>query len=308
MRGLVIVPDNLTLENWPRRAKEAGLNTISLHHWESPRALSDFVSSDVGQKFLEQCKGAGIGLEFDFHAMRDLVPRGLFAKDPSLFCMNERGDRTPERNFCVHSKAALDLAAENALAFAAKLPTTTNCYYYWSDGCAPWCRCPRCRELSDSDQPLVAENHIAGALRRTRPAAQVAHLACHSSMPAPTKVKPAPGVFLQFAPGRRRYDISYSQQREETKADSLWFLEKNLEVFPAESAQVLEYWLDVTHFGDGKGPLPWNREHFLEDLAAYRSKGLKHIKSFGNGLDADYLKRHRDIGFLKEFAAGLEAP
>ena len=75
--------------------------------------------------------------------------------------------------------------------------------------------------------------------------------------------------------------------------------------FPAESAQVLEYWLDVTHFGDGKGPLPWNRERFLEDLAAYRSKGLKHIKSFGNGLDADYLKRHRDIGFLKEFATGL---
>jgi Domain of unknown function (DUF4838) len=306
LRGLVLIPENLSLPDWPRRAKDCGLNTISLHHYQSPKSLCDFVATDVGQGFLAQCRDVGIATEFDYHAMRDLVPRDLFAKDPTLFRRDDKGVRTAHLNFCVHSKAALELAAENALALAAKLPTTTNCYYYWSDECGAWCRCSRCKELSDSEQPLVVENYIAAALRRERPNAQVSHLACHNSMACPRKIKPGPGVFLQFAPVRRRYDISYAKQREESQVDSLWNLERNLEVFSADSAQVLEYWLDATFMGGGKQPLPWNRERFLSDLAAYRSLGMKHIKSFGNGIDADYVKRHGEIKFLQEFADGLK--
>jgi hypothetical protein len=305
IHGLVVIPDNLTLPDWPRRAKKAGLNAISLHHWESAQALCDFVATDTGQKFLEQCREVEIGVEFDFHTMRDLVPRELFAKEPALFRMDEKGHRTEKLNFCVHSKRALELAAENAVAFADKLPTTTGCYYYWADACGDWCRCPKCRELSDSDQLLVVENAIVRALRRDRPQARVAHLACHNSMPAPQNVKPGKGVFLQFAPGRRRYDIPYSQQTRENEIDSLWFLDRNLELFEAQSAQVLEYWLDVTHFPPGTGPLPWNRERFLADVATYRSRGLRQFKSFANGLDAQYVQRHGEFDYVQQYARAL---
>lgn len=307
VRGLVLVPANLSLADWPRRGKNAGLNTITLHHWDSPQALCEFVATDAGQAFLAQCRDVGIDVEFDYHAMRDLVPRKLFALDPTLFRMDEKGKRTSVRNFCVHSKAALDLAAENAVIFAERLPTSTNRYYYWSDGCAAWCRCPSCRELSDSDQSLVVENYLVGQLRKVRPEAQVAHLACVASMPKPTQVKPAPGVFLQFAPARRRYDRPYAEQRDVSQVDSLWYLERNLEIFPVDTAQILEYWLDVSNFGAKDGSLPWNRERFLNDLATYRALGLRHFKSFGNGIDAAYVERHGEIAFLREYGDGLNA-
>ncbi|MSR59071.1 MAG: DUF4838 domain-containing protein [Planctomycetaceae bacterium] len=306
IRGVVMVPETLTLENWPGRAKKAGLNTIVLHHPESPRALLEFVKSDQGQAFLAQCATAQINVEFDFHAMRDLVPRELFASDPSLFRMDEAGKRSPMRNFCVHSPTALQTAAENAVKYAESLPPTTASYYFWSDGCAAWCRCPRCRELSDSDQLLIVENALVAALRKVQPEAQVAHLACHTSMPAPQMIKPAPGVFLQYAPVRRRYDVPYSQQTDREQIDSLWYLEQNLKVFPEKTAQVLEYWLDVTRFPPGTGPLPWNRDRFQADLKTYTSLGIRHFKSFANGIDANYVTRHGEPTFLAEYGRGLQ--
>jgi len=230
----------------------------------------------------------------------------LFRDKPSLFRMDKGGRRTPVRNFCVSSPEALQIAGENAVKYAEAFRPTTDCYYYWSDACAEWCRCERCREMSDSDQLLVAENAIVAALRKSRPQAQVAHLACHTSMPAPLQIKPAPGVFLQYAPVRRDYDVPYSQQTSKDQPDSLWFLEQNLKVFPVKTAQILEYWLDVTRFPPGTGPLPWNRERFVADLATYKSFGVRHVKSFANGLDADYAKRHGEPKFLREFSQGLE--
>src|SRR5207247_2587596 len=81
IRGLDLIPENLTLPDWPGRAKRAGLNTIVLHHFESPATLLKFIKTDSGQTFLAQCRAAKIELEFDFHAMRDLVPRDLFEKN-----------------------------------------------------------------------------------------------------------------------------------------------------------------------------------------------------------------------------------
>ena len=307
IRGVVMVPENLTLRDWPERAKRAGLNTIALHHPTSPRKLLEFVQAEPGQDFLARCKNQELHVEFDFHAMRDLVPRGLFAKDPSLFRMNESGTRTLDQNFCVHSATAMRIAVENALAIARALPTTTGRYYYWSDGCAPWCRCSRCRELSDSDQSLLVENAIVKALRSEKPVAQVAHLACHSTMPPPKEIKPEAGVFLQFAPARRRYDVPYSQQRSKDEKDSLWYLERNLEVFPAATAQALEYWLDVSRFSRGQRlPLPWDRDRFRADLATYRALGIQHFKSFANDLDAEYVRRNGEPAFLAEYGAALE--
>lgn len=126
-------------------------------------------------------------------------------------------------------------------------------------------------------------------------------------MPPPKEIKPEAGVFLQFAPARRRYDVPYSQQRSKDEKDSLWYLERNLEVFPAATAQALEYWLDVSLFSHGKKlPLPWDRNRFRADLGTYRALGIQHIKSFANDLDAEYVRRNGEPAFLAEYGAALE--
>jgi hypothetical protein len=82
----------------------------------------------------------------------------------------------------------------------------------------------------------------------------------------------------------------------------------NLRVFPAGTAQVLEYWLDVSRFSGWKRPaqkLPWNREVFLADLATYAARGIRQVTSFACYIDGDYLKRHGEPSALSDYGAGL---
>ena len=53
-------------------------------------------------------------------------------------------------------------------------------------------------------------------------------------------------MFLEYAPISRRYDVPYERQQGPNDRDGLPALDANLEVFPRDTAQVLEYWLDVT--------------------------------------------------------------
>src|SRR5262249_55389736 len=175
-RGVVILPEDLTLRDWPDRAKRAGLTTIALHDGRSALAVARCVESDAGRAFLAACHRLGLEVEYELHALGDLVPRDLFAKDPTLFRQNEKGERTPDANLCVQSKAALDLAAENAAKLATRLRPTTGRYFFWGDDAQPWCRCPKCAALTDSDQALVVENRVLAALRGVDSRARVAHL------------------------------------------------------------------------------------------------------------------------------------
>jgi hypothetical protein len=88
MRGIVLTPSDLTFAEWPERARAAGLTTIALHHSVSPRVVVDFIRSERGQVFLQKCRRLGLQVEYELHAMRELLPRELLAKDPSLFLMN----------------------------------------------------------------------------------------------------------------------------------------------------------------------------------------------------------------------------
>lgn len=310
-RGVVLVPDDLTLADWPQRAKAAGLTTIGIHHQNSPQAVIDCVQSDAGQRFCEKCRTLGVELEYELHAMKELLPRDLFAKTPDLFRMNDKGERIPDANCCVHSERALDIICENALAIAKVLRPTTSRYFYWGDDGKPWCRCPKCRELSPSEQALVIENRLCRDLRKVDPEAQVAHLAYHGTLTPPRNVKPNEGVFLEFAPIKRRYDIPYEQQQDPSLAEGLHALEANLEVFPKDTAQVLEYWLDVSRFSRWKRPgvkLPWNKEVFLADVETYRKKGIRHVTTFAAWIDADYRDRFGDLTFIEEYGQGLLNP
>ena len=293
-RGVVLVPEDLSLADWPERAAKAGLTTVALHHGASPRAIVDFIASPPGSNFLVKCSRLGLQVEYELHAMRELLPRALFATDPALFRMNERGERTPDANLCVHSSRATEIVASNALRLARQLKPTTGRYFFWGDDGQPWCRCPQCREFSDSDQALLLENHLVGELRRFDPRAQLAHLAYANTLAPPKRVKPEPGVFLEFAPIGRRYDTPYAQQTGPEAKDGLKLLEDNLRLFPTETAQVLEYWLDVSRFSQWKRPavkLPWRRDVLEADAQTYARLGLRHVTTFAVWIDADYVKR-----------------
>ncbi|MFO0985242.1 MAG: DUF4838 domain-containing protein [Planctomycetota bacterium] len=294
-RGVVLVPDDLTLTDWSRRAAAAGLTTIALHASAAPRkVVVPFVRSAAGQQFLATCAGLGLQVEYELHALRELLPRERFAQEPALFRMNEQHVRTADANLCVHSARALEIVAENAVQLARDLPPTTGRYFYWTDDAEPGCRCPDCSALSDSDQALIVENHIIAALRKVDARARLAHLAYQRTMPAPTQIKPVPGVFLEFAPIERRYDIALGAD-DPAQRRVLDLLDANLRVFGAEHAQALEYWLDCSRFSHYQKPavkVPFDQVAFAADVATYAARGIRHLTSFAVFIDRDYVGRH----------------
>jgi hypothetical protein len=301
-RGVVLTPDDLSLADWPERAARAGLTTIALHPF--PGAVITFVESAPGRDFLERCSRLGVGVEYELHAMRELLPREEFARTPEAFRMNERGERSDDANLCVHSSRALEIASAHATRIAAKLKPASSRYFFWGDDGGPWCRCHLCREYPDSDQALLFENHLLETLRRLDPKARLAHLAYAGTMPAPARVKPRPGIFLEFAPIHRTYDKPYSEQAAAGDMDSLRYLDANLRVFPAHSAQVLEYWLDSSRFSNWRRPavrVPWRREIVAADAEMYARRGIRHITSFAVYIDAEYVRRYGEPAEIQEY-------
>ncbi len=307
-RGVVLATPDLSTLDWPRRAAQAGLTTIATH--VTPREVAAFLPSDQGQEFLAQCREHGIQVEHELHAMSDLLPRELFAKDPSMFRIDEKGERRADCNCCVHSANAIDLVCESAVKYANILRSTTGRYFYWMDDGQPMCKCPRCRAYSDSEQALILENAMAKALRKVDARATLAHLAYAGTMEPPVQVKPAPGIFLEFAPIGRTWEEPIT--RREAKGGQhgryLDWLDANLEVFGRAGAQVLEYWLDVSLFSawkrDAKKKLPWRKDVFLQDIAAYAERGIRHIASFAVYIDADYVRQYGPPP-LEEYGEGL---
>ena len=83
-------------------------------------------------------------------------------------------------------------------------------------------------------------------------------------------------------------------------------LRRLLAVFPAGTAQVLEYWLDVSiqkREAGGKlvAPLPYVSEVVEADIAAYRALGIRNFTTFAVGMDQEYFRRYGD-GVLRDYA------
>ncbi len=301
-RGVVLTPADLTLADWPERAVKAGLTTVALHL--APSTVEKCVDSPEGQAFLKNCARLGLNVEYELHAVGELLPRNLFAREPECFRMDDKGARNPDVNLCVHSSRALEIAAANAVRIAQKLKPTTSRYYYWGDDGAGWCQCPKCRDYTDSEQALILENYLLGELRKIDPKATLSHIAYARTIPAPKKVKPAPGIFLEFAPIGRKYTTPFSQQTELRFNDTLKSLEENLKVFPVDTAQVLEYWLDVSLFSTWKRParkLPWRPDVMRADVQSYAKLGIRSVTTFAVYIDADYIKMYGEPAAIQEY-------
>jgi len=285
-RSIVVSPGDLSWREWPERAVQAGLNVLCIG---PPN--TEFIQSEQGRAILVQCERIGLEVEYNMHAMGMLLPRELFDKEPDLFRMDGQGLRQRDGNLCVHSERALEIAARNVAQLAGTFRPTTGRHYYWGDDGASWCRCPKCAKLSDSDQALIVELRLLKALRETDPKARLAHLVYQDTLAAPREIRPAEGIFLEFAPFQRRHDLPLDDPANRQQIESL---DENLKVFGARDAKVLDYWLDVSLFSDWKKPavrLPFRKEVLAADLEVYRSRGIRHVSSFAVFADADYVSR-----------------
>lgn len=299
-RGVVLYTSDLaSVAKWPAMAAKCGINTIGTHI--TPSEVLGFLSTEEGRRFTKDCKRYGISVEHQLHAMSELLPRRLFDEDPEMFRMDSLGRRTPDANCCAHSERALGIIAANAAKLAGQLRPDNHRYYFWLDDNAPVCACPLCRDFSPSEQAVIIENRMLGAIRAIDPKAKLAHLAYSHFMDPPRKVHPAEGLFLEFAPIYRSWDVPLSDEDAlcprgypVTNGDNLRWLEANLEVFDAADAVVLEYWLDVSLFSRWKRPgvqLPWRPDVCASDIATYASYGIRNITSFAAWMDAAYFAR-----------------
>lgn len=128
-------------------------------------------------------------------------------------------------------------------------------------------------------------NHILAGLRQYDPDAKIAYLAYFHCIQPPQAIKPATGIFLEYAPFEKDTAISVREQPIGEKLDRL------LTVFPREDAKILEYWYDNSLFSNWKKPpkrfVPDNAR-IRDDLAFYREKGMQYISSFACYFGKDY--------------------
>ena len=311
-RGVILDTHDLSTLDWPKLARDAGLTTLATHI--RPSEVTAFLQRPEGATFLERCREYGIAVEHELHAVGELLPRTLFEKNPELFRMNEKQERVGDWNCCPSNPRALEIIAENAVAVAKICRATTERYFYWIDDGQPMCCCPKCREFNYAEQALLIENAMLAALRsEISPHATLAHLAYYSTMTPPAKVKPSEGIFLEFAPYERVWDCPLCEgdagrEGKMNHAQTLETLDANLTVFPKETAQVLEYWLDLSLFSGYKKPtpkLPWRPEICRSDVATYAERGIRNFTSFAVYIDGDYAKTYGDLSFLREYGAIL---
>ena len=313
MRGAVLSVEDLASYDWPALAFKSGINTIGTHI--RPSQVLEFMKSGEGKAFLDGCSKYGLDVEHQLHAMGELLPRELFSEDSTMFRMDEDGRRTPDRNCCAHSEKALEIIASKAAWYARELPATNHRYYFWLDDNSPVCSCPLCKEYTASEQALMIENRMIEAIREVDPQAKLAHLAYEGTMEPPRKVEPADGIFLEFAPIDRQWDRPLadlsapgSRKHPMRHEEVLRLLDANLEVFPAEDAVVLEYWLDVSLASGWKKPavnLPWHGDVFVSDIATYASRGIRSFTSFAVYMDSTYFREYPFQPALADYGSVL---
>lgn len=315
--GVVLYPWDLSLENWPMLAAKAGINTIGLHANRRLDVLVDFLNRDQGKAFLACCQRLGNQVEYELHAIGDLLSREWSAKDLDLFRVDRTGRRNADSNCCPSSAQALAIIAERAVEFGRILGPTTGRYHYWPDDGRDWCHCAKCKGLAPSDQATIVENAIVTALQEhLDPKATLCHIAYGNTLEPPKTVKPHPALFVEFAPISRVYDRSIAEREAKLRTGGLGpnthggyldLLDANLEIFGNDTAQILEYWLAADLFCGWTRPakkLPWNQAVLEADADAYAKRGIRHVTSFATWLDADYVKRYGGPP-LAEYVRGL---
>lgn len=289
--GLIAHPEELT-KGEIAAFRAAGADVLGLHPVGGNKATSSlenlliWLKTDKGRRLLSYARSLGLEIEYEMHAASFLVPREMFSSHPEYF-REANGVRTNDYNFCVSSDEMLRLMAKNAAALGRVLSPDTHDYYFWLDDAENnRCECEKCRTLSASDQSLIVANAIADELRRFDSSARVCYLAYLGTLTPPKSVKPAPDVFLEYAPMKRDRSIPvWEDETVKRELDALFT------VFEPGEAKILEYWYDNSMFSNWKKPpkkFTPDNERIAKEIDFYRSLGVGNVTSFACYLGADY--------------------
>lgn len=315
MRGIILSwtdVQNPEVIDWIDIARSNNLNTISVFTPNSDYTSPEYLS------FKKKCIDVGLDFEYQEHVMQHLLPRELYETHPEYFRMDENGVRLKDGNGCPSNREGLEVIASNVAAFAKNHMPTNHKYYFWLNDGGDICHCEKCSKYNASDQALIYENKIIRALKVFDPKATLCHLAYHTTTPAPQLVKPEKDIFLEFAPFYRRLDkplCNRTVMGTDNAGNDWWthgeyldMLDDNLKLFPTETAQVLEYWIDVSKRSNWKKPavkLDWHKDVFLSDLETYASYGIRNVTAYAVYVDEKYVKDYKDISFVSDYASGL---
>ena len=300
-RGIVILYEDLCKE-WIDWAKDAKLTTLGVHKLSRPgdgslAQLLEDLEKPGGRKWIDALEKAGIRVEYELHAMEWLLPRTLFAGNPQWFREDEHGARNADCNYCPSEAGAAEVISEYTYRLAKQLRQNSHNYFLWPDDQhKATCHCARCRErgFSSADTGMIFANAVAEGLQAYDSAAKAAYLAYADAKVLPT-VAPRDNVFLEFAPMDREHHKPLNAPDEARGQAYIRLLKGLLEVFPAETTHVLEYWMDnwmFSHFRRPAVKLPFDEPVMDADMALYASFGLRNAKSFGSLLNSEYVAMH----------------
>ena len=262
-------------------------------------------------EFARVIRGSGKKIEFEAHVHSWLLQKELFAEHPEWFREDVCGERTNDYNMCISNKEGLDYLAARAEELAELLVSDTSKYFWWSDDIDGdcFCHCSKCRDLSFSDQYLIWCNTVLSGIKRKDPMARLCYLAYFGTMHKPKKIKPSPGIFLEYAPIRRDSYISIDNKYCEKNRNETAHLPELIDFFGTENSRVLEYWLDSSRFSDWKKPLrkfQFDKETMSKDVSFYRSLRFETMTSFACWLGPEYQKEYSPIDF-SNYAAILKS-
>jgi hypothetical protein len=299
-RGLLIGASDFN-SYWVKLASRAGLTTLGLHPMpgvkeDDPRSLEFFLEimrTDSFKKEACMLKDQNIDLEIEAHAMHWLMPRKNFESHPEWFRMNEEGERCGDLNFCPSNENALQYVEDQTERLVQRLAPccTTHRYYLWIDDNSKFCHCDECEGSTASDQALIIYNRMLKGVRKADPSGTLSYLAYQNTIAVPSKVRPDPGIFLEYAPVDRDSRFSMGDASVQKNVSESAPITALLKFFGKEGSQVLEYWMDNSYFYRWTlpyGELPFYRGVLHNDVRFYTAKGFQHITSFACGLNQEY--------------------
>lgn len=302
MQGSLIIYSEELSVKWIDKLADAKISTLGIHprggRWavDSLKSLVEEMKTPEYRALIDYAHKRGLTVEYEMHAAGYLLPRELFSEHPEYFRINGEGERTNDYNFCVSNSEALEIYAHRAAELALCLYGSRHDFYFWmDDGYDLHCHCPKCRSLSPSDQQLLVMNRVIREIRKHIPDARAAYLAYVDTILPPRAIRPADGIFLEYAPFRKytaKGENSASLIDEERR-----MLIPLTEYFSGQTRKVLEYWYDNSLFSNWTKPpckFELDENAMRRDIREYREIGFDAISSFACFLGEEYEQLHGD--------------
>ena len=292
---LIIHPEELN-KKWIDRLVDNNVDVLGIHPHgggESHDSLIELIKTVETKEFralIDYAISKGLEIEYEIHGANYLLPREMFDKNPEYFRTNTKGIRTPDYNFCISSKDAMEIICEKTIELTKKLYGSSDNYYIWlDDGKNTFCHCEKCSSLSDSDQQMIILNSMLDALKTYNSNAKLAYLAYYTTLTPPKAIKPHKDIFVEYAPIER----DLSKEVSEMPLEEIQNIKNLISFFGKNNAKCLEYWLDNSLFTRRAGHLTEltpDNEMIKKDFEFYNSLGFEYISSFACLMGEEYEK------------------